>query len=211
MEGSPYFTVTLGHGRVYIPRVMTELDVQMKGSNCSAISSACTTDHLMEVGMDYDESRKAVLELEKQKAATSALSKDLGLAIAGQTDIVEKVTAYEEFEKAMHCEDNTTADRIVPTCGPSMDKQCPAVQLHYAQSSSQLGIQSGNTEDPFLFSHCQPSPMPRQGGIIPKLGVGFAVMIPNISPPMYGTIRWIGTLPQVQGCVAGVELVSFTF
>ena len=41
-------------------------------------------------------------------------------------------------------------------------------------------------------------------------GIGSAVVISNINPPMYGTIRWIGTIPQVNGYVAGVELVSVT-
>ena len=38
-----------------------------------------------------------------------------------------------------------------------------------------------------------------------------AVVISNINPPIGGTIRWIGTIPQVNGYVAWVELVSVTF
>ena len=41
------------------------------------------------------------------------------------------------------------------------------------------------------------------------VGIGSAVVISNTNPPMYGTIRWIGTMPQVNGYIAGVELVSY--
>ena len=41
-----------------------------------------------------------------------------------------------------------------------------------------------------------------------QLGVGSAVIVFNINPPIYGIIRWIGTMPQVKGYIAGVELVS---
>ena len=130
--GRPHFTTSTGHGRVFIPQTMVELDEPIKHSDISTKSTACTTDQLKEVGVDYKESRRAALEYEKQKSA-AALAKDLGPEVAGQT----------------------------------------------------------NTKGP-----------------IPQLGVGSAVTIPNISPPMCGIIRWIGTIPQVQGYVAGVELVS---
>ena len=42
------------------------------------------------------------------------------------------------------------------------------------------------------------------------VGIGSAVVISNSNPPMYGTIRWIGTIPQVNGYIAGVQLVSVT-
>ena len=42
------------------------------------------------------------------------------------------------------------------------------------------------------------------------LGIGSTVVMSNSNPPMYGTIRWIGTIPQVNGYVAGMELVSVT-
>ena len=41
------------------------------------------------------------------------------------------------------------------------------------------------------------------------VGIGSAVVISNSNPPKYGTIRWIGTIPPVNGYVAGVELVSY--
>ena len=40
------------------------------------------------------------------------------------------------------------------------------------------------------------------------LGIG-SVVVYNINPPMCGTIRWIGAIPQVNGYVAGMELVSY--
>ena len=63
------------------------------------------------------------------------------------------------------------------------------------------------TQDPH-----QPSVVvPAQGDWATQqhLGIGSAVVISNSNPPMYGTIRWIGTIPQVNGYVAGVELVSY--
>ena len=40
------------------------------------------------------------------------------------------------------------------------------------------------------------------------LGIG-SVVVYNINPPIGGTIRWIGTIPQVNGYIAGMELVSY--
>ena len=65
---------------------MVELDLPTKGSNISAKSTPCTTDQLKEAGVDYEESRRAALEYEKQMAV-AALDKDLGPAVAGQTNI----------------------------------------------------------------------------------------------------------------------------
>ena len=43
-----------------------------------------------------------------------------------------------------------------------------------------------------------------------NLVVGSAIQITTVpnEPPCYGVIRWIGTVPGVQGQVAGIELVS---
>ena len=64
------------------------------------------------------------------------------------------------------------------------------------------------TQDPH-----QPSVVvPAQGDWATQqhLRIGSAVvMSDNINPPMYGTIKWIGTIPQVNGYVAGMELVSY--
>ena len=47
----------------------------------------------------------------------------------------------------------------------------------------------------------------QQHGVLPvELGVGFTVQISDL--PRYGVIKWMGELPNVQGLVAGVELVS---
>ena len=129
---SQHFTVSSNHGRAFIPQTMVELDEPIRGSDISTISTACTTDQLKEAGVDFEDSRCATLEHEKQKAV-AALAKDLGPEVAGQTNIK---------------------------------------------------------------------------GPIPQLGVGSTVMIPNLTPPIYGIIVWIGTIPQVQGYVAGVELVK---
>ena len=51
------------------------------------------------------------------------------------------------------------------------------------------------------------TPIPHQGKVQHnELVVGSAVQIGD--PPRYGVIRWIGELPNIQGYVAGVELVS---
>ena len=51
------------------------------------------------------------------------------------------------------------------------------------------------------------TPLPQQGKVqYAKLDVGSAVQISD--PPRYGVIRWIGELPNIQGIVAGIELVS---
>ena len=49
-------------------------------------------------------------------------------------------------------------------------------------------------------------PQPQQGVQLGELSVGSAVQISD--PPKYGVIRWLGELPNIQGIVAGVELVS---
>ena len=65
---------------------------------------------------------------------------------------------------------------------------------------------------PEIGSHQPSVVVPAQGDWATQqhLGIGSAVVISNSNPPMYGTIRWIGTMPQVHGYVAGVELVSVT-
>ena len=51
------------------------------------------------------------------------------------------------------------------------------------------------------------APPPQQGKVqLAELDVGSAVQVSD--PPRYGVIRWIGELPNIQGYVAGVELVS---
>ena len=128
--------------------------------------------------------------LEKEKAA---LAKVLGPEIAGETSMEEQLRILEECKKAKQREDNTSADRGVLTGGPSTDRQYPAAQQNYPQSSSHLGKQSSSTQDPYQLSHSQPSSVPLQGDWSSPLVVGSAVIIRNSNPPMCGTIRWIGT------------------
>ena len=47
---------------------------------------------------------------------------------------------------------------------------------------------------------------PQQGVQHSELDVGSAVQVSDL--PRYGVIRWIGEVPNIQGYVAGVELVS---
>ena len=209
----PSIPISSGHGKVYIPQSMVE---QMNDSVISAQSMGRIKDEPPKRAVvKYDESRHAAVEKEKEREKEkekekekAALAKVLGPEIAGQTDIDEQLRILEECKKAKQREDNTSADRGVLTGGPSADRQYPAAQQNYPQSSSHLGRQSNSTQDPYQFSHSQPSSVPLQGDWSSPLVVGSAVILPKSNPPIYGTIRWIGTIPQVQGFVAGVELVS---
>ena len=147
MVGRPIITVSSGHGKVFIPQAMVELDEQINGG-----------------GGNKKRKRK-----KKQR------------------------------------EDHMSADKGVQPGGPSTDRQDPAAQQNYPKSSSHLGRQSSSTQDPYQLSHSQPSSVPLQGDWSSPLVIGSAVIL---NPPMCGTIRWIGTISQVQGYVAGVELVS---
>ena len=80
--------------------------------------------------------------------------------------------------------------------GTTADSQYPAVQHYYPHSNSQLGRQSSYTQDPHQGSHQPSIIVPAQGAWAAQqhVGIGSAVAISNSNPPMYGTIRWIGTL-----------------
>ena len=50
------------------------------------------------------------------------------------------------------------------------------------------------------------------GAPLLNLGIGSLVQIPSseaVNPLRYGTIKWIGTLPNVTGRVAGIVMVRF--
>ena len=80
------------------------------------------------------------------------------------------------------------------------------------QEAGVVGRQSSYTQDPHQGSRQPSVVVPAQGDWAAEqhVGIGSVVVISNINPPMCGTIRWIGTIPQVNGYVAGVELVSVT-
>ena len=65
---------------------------------------------------------------------------------------------------------------------------------------------------PEIGSHQPSIVVPAQGDWATphQVEIVSAVFISNSNPPMYRTIRWIGTIPQVNGYIAGVELVSVT-
>lgn len=85
--------------------------------------------------------------------------------------------------------DRSSQDRVVVKGAPSTASQYPAVK-RYDLQSTQTGKQDGWSS---------------------LLGIGSDVVVPHLDPPTCGTIRWIGTSPQVLGYVAGVELVSISF
>ena len=93
------------------------------------------------------------------------------------------------LEKAKGHVDRSSQDRVVVKSAPSTASQYPAVK-QYDLQSTQVGKQDGWSS---------------------LLGIGSDVVVPHLDPPTCGTIRWIGTSPQVLGYVAGVELVSISF
>ena len=149
----------------------------------------------------------AVLNFEKEKAA---LVQHLGPEIARETNIEEQVKGLGRFQKLKQRKDNADPDKGMQPVGSSADSQYQAVQHCYPQSNSQLGRQSSYTQDPHQGSRQPSVVVPAQGDWDAQQYVGSAVVVSNINPPMCGTIRWIGTIPQVNGYVAGVELVSVT-
>ena len=161
----------------------------------------------MEAATHIGESRQAVLNVEKEKAT---LAQELGPEIAMETNIEEQVKAMEMFKKSK--QRNTVApDKVVYAGGSSSDCQNPAVQQYYPHSNGQLGRQSSYTQDPHQGSHQPSVVVPAQGDWVTQqhVGIGSDVVVSNSNPPMCGTIKWIGTIPQaVNGHVAGVELVS---
>ena len=50
--------------------------------------------------------------------------------------------------------------------------------------------------------------VPKKGGHIPDLGLDSLVQIHLGTGPAYGTIRWIGRLPDLDHTMAGIELVG---
>ena len=67
------------------------------------------------------------------------------------------------------------------------------------------------TQDPHQGSHQPSVVVPAQGDWAAQqpVGIGSPVVVSNINPPICETIRWIGAIPQVNGYVAGMELVSY--
>ena len=211
LDGRPTTSVSPGHGEVFIPQSMVRLDEHINGSDLSANSTGGAENEPKEADGNYEESGQVAMEKEKKQEKEkekAALAKVLGPETAGQTDIDEQTKPLEELKKVKQLEDHMSADRAVLAGVPSADRQYPAAQQNYPQSSSHLGRQSSSTQDPYQLSHSQPSSVPLQGDWSSPLVVGSAVMISNSNPSMCGTIKWIGTVPQVQGYVAGVELVS---
>ena len=186
---------------------MVELGEQTNGSDTTGKNTDGTKDTHQEAGVDNEGKRQAVLKTEDEKAALAQL---LGPEIARETNVKEQVKALEEFKKAVkQREDNTASNKDVYAGGSS---QYPAVQHDYHHSNSQLGRQSSYTQDPHQDIHQPSVVIPAHGHWAAEqhVGIGSAVVISNSNPPIGGTIRWIGTMPQVNGYVAGVELVSVT-
>jgi len=81
---------------------------------------------------------------------------------------------------------------------PSHHSPQPTPSQHWDQHQNQFFP----VQTPYAFAGSS-----QQGEVqISELGVGSTVQISD--PPRYGVIKWIGELPNIQGPVAGVELVS---
>ena len=208
LKGRPQFVIGRNvdgreHRRVFIPQTMVELDEQINGSDSREKSTSATKGIQKEAGV-YNEERRHV---EKEKAA---LAQCLGPEIAMETNIEEQVKAMETFEKSKQRNTVAAPDKVVYAGGSSSDCQNPAVQQYYPHSNGQLGRQSSYTQDPHQGSHQPSVVVPAQGDWVTQqpVGIGSTVAVSNSNPPVCGTIRWIGTIPQANGYVAGVELVS---
>ena len=91
------------------------------------------------------------------------------------------------------------------------------VELVYEQ---RLNVQQSNQQPGAMPSQQFPiqpdiaaSTIPPGGSMMPNpnLGIGSRIQLPTLisdKPFKYGVIRWIGDVPQIQGPVAGIELVS---
>ena len=78
-------------------------------------------------------------------------------------------------------------------------RQWPSDQPQHPPAQPQPGV---------LASTIQPGSNVRPN---PHLGIGSRIQLPTNTPNepfKYGVIRWIGEVPQIQGAVAGIELVS---
>ena len=189
------------------PEIAKETDIEEQKKALEGFKKAkqhndnAAPDKGLQAGKDA-----ATLKLEKEK---EALALDLGPEIAKETNIEEQMKALEEFKKSKQREDNTAPNKDMYAGRLSADSQYPGVQQNYPQSNSQLNRQSSYTQDPHQGSH-QPS---AQGhwAAQQQIGIGSAVVVSNSNPPIGGTIRWIGTIPQVNGHIVGVELVSVTY
>ena len=145
------------------------------------------------LGVANEGKRQAVFKTEDEKAA---LAQHLGPEIARETNIEEQVKALEKFMKAKQC-------AAVQPVRSTADSQYPAVQHYYPHSNSQLGRQSSYTQDPHQDSHQPSVVVPAQGDWAAQqhVGIGSAAVISNSNPPR--------TIPQVNGNIAGMELVSY--
>lgn len=89
--------------------------------------------------------------------------------------------------------------------------------LHPASSRHSPPQPNPQQSDPPHFDHFSSGPQGTEGTVayapqcqqevqLGELDIGSTVQISD--PPQYGVIKWIGELPNIQGYVAGVELVS---
>ena len=208
LKGRPQFRVGRDidgreYRRVFIPQTMVELYEQINGPHSREKSTSNTKGIQKEAGV-YNEERRHV---EKEKAT---LAQCLRPEIAREVDMKEQIKALLEIQKAKQHEDNSAPNKDVYASGSSADCQYPKFQQYYPHSNSQLGRQSSYTLDPHQGSHQPSVVVPAQGDWVTQqpVGIGSTVAVSNSNPPVCGTIRWIGTIPQANGYVAGVELVS---
>ena len=91
----------------------------------------------------------------------------------------------------------------------SSARKSPASNQRHSDGSHQHGMETCFRERASNTAQCRHNgnaPTPQQGVQLGELGVGSAVQVSD--PPRYGVVRWIGELPNIQGIMAGVELVS---
>lgn len=90
----------------------------------------------------------------------------------------------------------------VPRSAPPQPSPRPSPQPIPSQQWDPHQNQFFPDQAPYAFTSSS-----QQGEVqLGELGVGSTVQISD--PPRYGVIKWLGELPNIQGVVAGVELVS---
>ena len=205
---SSNFKAQHSHGKVFLPEafvVSEEVDGQAKGKidvdeqkhqdeqEFDQVQKAVTEQ------IDVDEQIRRLAEIEQERRKLNKpQQKTQQNASASVNDLVSTPTSCRGTQP--------------PLCGPGLPHSSLAAPPQ--PNPQPISSQQLDPPHPDHFS-ADPvgaqgsvafTPPPQQGVQRGELDVGSAVQVSD--PPRYGVIRWIGELPNIQGYVAGVELVS---
>lgn len=186
------------------------------------------------VSEEVDRQAKGKRDVDEQKHQDEQEFDQVQKAVTEQIDVDEQIRRLEEIEQERRklnkpqqkTQQNAPAsvNDLVPTSTSCPGTQPPLRGPGLPHSSLPAPPQpnpqpiSSQQLDPPHPDHFSADPVgaqgtvayappPQQGKVqLAELDVGSAVQVSD--PPRYGVIRWIGELPNIQGTVAGVELVS---